>query len=223
MHQILKADILDIVPFEQGFIYIDKEVLENGSIKASFFAYDGETETFSPVSRRFYFETKFGLNYKQIVEHIKDFINCDCVLLSGKRAAVLMHDGTFFVFDSNGNPLKKTKIFYQDVPACSLVIDNKTFWCAVPENNAIVNYSPEEERVLMRVGGGKSKAFVHPVSLTKVMDKLYICNRNSYKIRTLDIENYAVKDYYTFDQPVHKYFKTLDFEYAQLASGVFVL
>lgn len=99
----------------------------------------------------------------------------------------------------------------------------KSLWCVVPERNAIINYSIDEARVLLRIGGGAQSAFSYPTSITLLGGSIFVCNRDSHKIRTVQINNstYAINDYRTFSEPVYKYFRVGGREYALLDSGVY--
>ena len=44
LQQILNTDIVDITSFDGGFVYTDKEDLEDGACKISFYEYEEEEE-----------------------------------------------------------------------------------------------------------------------------------------------------------------------------------
>ena len=126
-------------------------------------------------------------------------------------------------FDTDGTVAWSGELIYQDSPTKDIALDDTCFWSTVPEKNAIIRYSPVEKRVLLRIGGGSSTAFSEPVSITKIDNKLYICNKGNNKIRTIRLEDYAVKDYAVFNEPVYKFFKVGDKEYALLDSGIYCI
>ena len=91
------------------------------------------------------------------------------------------------------------------------------------QNNCIVRYSPSTEKIVLRIGGDASTAFLNPVSLSVYDNVLYVCNYQSCKIRTVNLKDYTVSDYKTFDEPVYRYIKTNDRELVELESGVYML
>ena len=93
----------------------------------------------------------------------------------------------------------------------------------MPELNAIICYAADERRVQMRIGGGKSTAFIEPVSIIRYGDRLFVCNKGSNKVRTITLGNYAVSDYLEFDEPVFKYFLAGEQEFVKLESGLYQL
>lgn len=226
LRQILNADIADIAPYDQGFVYTEKKTLENGACKISFFSYDCETGIAAPITKRTYAELKFGANGNRIADELGkngEFIFCESARFFNNLVVTLDRDGNFSIFSPKGSLLQQSELSYQNSPVCCPVAYEKTLWCVVPDRNAIINYSIEEGRVLLRIGGVNQSAFSHPESLSLILGKIYICNRDSGKIRTVQVENntYAVADYRTFDEPVYKYFRIYDREYALLKSGVY--
>jgi len=223
MRTIVRADILDVVPYADGFIYIQSEELEDGSIRASFFAYEQEGNTIFPVKRKDYLQCKFGSGYARIAHHLGDFVFCESRSLNSKTRAVLSRKGDLRLFSPDGDILREDTLLYQGSPASSFVQGEQSLWCVVPAQNAVIHYSLLERRVLLRIGGASSNAFSSPSSLTRAGDKLYICSKKAHKIRTVSLDNYAVRDHVTFQEPVERYFRAADKEYVQLASGIYRL
>lgn len=223
MRKILSADILDILPLEVGFMYAEKQTMKTGEETVAFFVYDQDRERVLPVKAGMYLEAKFGKGYRTIAEKIGDYISCDAVILPSGAVATLFSGGDMTIFNPDCSIAWSGQLLYQGFPAKDLALDGNAFWCTVPDKNAIIRYSPIERRVLLRIGGGTSTAFKRPVAITKIDSKLYICNETSNKIRTIRLEDYAVKDYIVFDEAIHKYFKVGFFEYVILDSGIYCL
>ena len=223
LKKIVTGEVLDIVPHAGGFMYADKRTLEDGSVRAAFFLYEQDKDESFPITTKTYLNHKFGDSFKPIAEHLGDFISCDAAIMLNSGVIALYDTGEMHIFNGNGTPAWEGTLTYQDEPVRDLAVDGKNVWCAVPDRNAVICYSPIEGRVLLRIGGGATSAFSYPVGITKYDDTLYVCNKNSYKVRTLTLENYSVKDYLVFKEPVLKYFRVLDHEYAALESGVYIV
>lgn len=223
LRKILGNQLLDIQPFQQGFLYTEKELLPNGSIKVSFYFYDRESDRSHAIVKSDYQQAKYGPAFRDIAGHLGDFITCETAPFGNRTVMAMYPSGNLHIFNTAGDEVFACELRYQDAAVRGPAVDESCFWCAVPERHCVISYSPAEKRVLLRIGGGKSKAFDTPVSVSKLLDKLYVCNKGSCKIRTIRLEDYAVKDYLTFDEPVHKYFKLLDKEYVMLDSGVYEL
>ena len=221
MVKILSADILDILPIEIGFIIATKETAPNGEAVVAAFAYDQEGERILPIKLQLYLECKFGSAYRQIASTIGDYISGSTAVLKSGGVISLFPTGELCYFNSDGSVAYSGDLLYQNSPTCDITMDGVCFWSTVPDRNAIIRYSPVEKRVLLRIGGDKSTAFDQPVAITKLDNKLYICNRGSCKIRTIRLEDYAVKDYAVFEEPVHRFFRVGNKDYALLDSGVY--
>lgn len=223
MIKILSADILDILPIEVGFIIATRETLPTGEATVATFVYDQEGARILPIKIGTYLECKFGAHYKNIAAILGDYITCASAVLKSGGAVALYPTGEMTFFDTDGTVAWSGELIYQDSPTKDIALDDTCFWSTVPEKNAIIRYSPVEKRVLLRIGGGSSTAFSEPVSITKIDNKLYICNKGNNKIRTIRLEDYAVKDYAVFNEPVYNFFKVGDKEYALLDSGIYCI
>lgn len=221
MTKILSAEILDIIPLEIGFIIATKESLPTGEATVATFVYDQEGARILPIKIGTYLEAKFGAEYKKIAMALGDYISCTSAILNSGGVITLYPTGEMTLFDVDGSVAWSGELNYQNSPARDISVDDTCIWSTVPEKNAIIRYSPVEKRVLLRIGGGASTAFDSPVSITQYENKLYICNEGNNKIRTIRLEDYAVKDYSTFNEPVFKYFRVGTKEYALLNSGIY--
>lgn len=226
LRHILNTDVVDITPIDGGFVYTEKEALQNGSCKISFYSYDCETGILAPITRREYTLAKFGKNGNRIADELGgkgEFIFAEPTEFYNGLVVTLGSNSGFSIFSPEGSLIRQSSLTYQGANVNSPVAYDKTLWCVVPERNAIINYSIEEGRVLLRIGGGLQSAFSYPTNLSLVSGKIYVCNRDSHKIRTVQVENntYAIADYRTFDEPVYKYFRVGDREFALLGSGVY--
>ncbi len=223
MKKIMDIDIADIVPFSKGIIVARKDTLKNGKTKISFFTYDVKLERPTASTRGAYLLNKFGEKYEAISEQLSDFIYCDAAVLPNKHVAIAYTSGEIGLFNDKGELYWTGDLQYKGCPISGVVPEGKYIWCVVPENNCIIRYSPTTEKIVLRIGGDSSTAFLNPVSLNVYENKLYICNYQSCKIRTVNLKNFSVEDYKTFDEPVYRYIKTNDREIVELESGVYML
>lgn len=223
MIKIVKAQLLDIVPLEIGFIYAQRAKLPNGQETVAFYVYDQDGDRILPVKIKMYLEAKYGLQYREIARKLGNYIACDAAVLKSNGVITLFEDGNMNIFDSDGAIAMQEKLIYQNCPIRSLALDGNCFWCVVPDRNSVVKFSPVEKRVLLRIGGGASMAFRRPLSVFKGDDLLYVCCQHNNAVRTINLNDYSVKDYLKFDEPLKKFFKVGFMEYAVLESGVYCI
>ncbi len=212
------------MPIPQGFVFACKDVMPAGDIRAKFLGYDAVAGKTVPLTKWIYLQYKFGDAFREISMQLKDFIFCECALLpSTKQLAVIYPSGMLKLFNAAGSCTLTDEIGYKEEKMQSISADGKAFWSVVPTLNAVVNYSPDDRRVLMRIGGGKSTAFDTPVSLTRIENSLYVCNEGSSMVRSINLGTYSVADYLTFQEPIYKYFIADNKEIVQLESGIYIL
>lgn len=223
MKKIMDIDIADIVPFSKGIIVARKDTLSSGKTKISFFTYDVKLERPTASTRGAYLLNKYGEKYEKIAEQLSDFIYCDAAVLPNKHVAIAYTSGEIGLFNDKGELYWTGDLQYKGCPISGVVPEGKYIWCVVPENNCIIRYSPTTEKIVLRIGGDTSTAFLNPVSISIYENKLYICNYQSCKIRTVNLKDFTVADYKTFDEPVYRYIKTNDREVVELESGVYLL
>ncbi|MBR3780262.1 MAG: hypothetical protein IKK63_03565 [Clostridia bacterium] len=223
MQKLFNADLLDIIPVERGFVYACREKSPEGEDAVAFYIYNQEIDIFEKIPVLTYINAKLGENGAVIARALGDFVTCNIINLAGNTIAASYSDGTLRIVDGNGEITGENKVEYLGNPACSPAANGMDLWFAVPDSNAIINYSVKHDRIEFRIGSPKEKAFFHPVDVSVYDNKLFICNANSYKIRTIDFNNYNVADYCIFNEPVSKYFRVKDVEYAVMRSGVYCL
>lgn len=223
MRRILSINIIDVVPFSKGLLFVRKEQLSNGSVKVSFFSYDITTGKIAPVTKSVYLLNKFGSAYAPIAEHLGDYVSCDTCRLPNGQTFVIYTTGEAGIFDDKGAVLWTGDILYQDAPARDAAADGRFVWCVVPKKNAIIKYSLAGKKVVMRIGGDRTTSFSLPGSVAIYDNMLYVSNRGSNKIRTIRLSDFAVEDYRLFEEPVHKYLRVQDKEFVILDSGVYIL
>ena len=222
MQKVFNADLLDIFPTEEGFIYACRESLGNADT-AGFFNYDMRADIFERIKITEYITAKYGEEGFGLAKTLGDFVSCQLRSVSPSSNIASYNDGTLKIFNNYGFITDTRKVKYLDYPARSPEPSGRDLWMTVPEANAVINYSIRYNRIEFRIGGLKEKAFSHPQSLSLYDGCLYVCNENSFNIKTVDLTTFKVSGYYTFNEPVSKYFRSGDSEYVLLKSGVYKL
>lgn len=224
MERIIQSVVLDILPHATGFLFAEMSFDKKGRETVNFYSYEQEKRDCFPITARTYLTHKFGEDYRDVVDEIGgDFISCDAAPLGKNGTAVVFETGEMYIFGLDGQLVWRGSVVYRDCPVRDLAVDGKNIWCAVPDCNAVICYSPAESRVTMRIGGGESLAFDQPVGVTKHGDMLYVANRRGQKVRSIRLTDFEVQDLRKFREPVHKFFISGDCQYVVLDSGVYSL
>ena len=223
MQKLFNADILDIFIVPTGFIYACKENSKSGEDIVSFFEYSTKKDEFKRIPVNKYISEKYGESGFAFAKQLGDFVTCNIHTVTDDTNIAAYDNGTVIVFDNEGIISKTLKVTYKNHPAVSPEPNGRDLWMAVPEANAIINYSLKYGRIEFRIGSAKEKTFSHPTGISIYDNYLYVCNASSFKIRTVGLESYSVKDYRIFNEPVYKYIRTEKSEYVMLDSGFYEL
>ncbi|MBQ7579712.1 MAG: hypothetical protein IJU39_00195 [Clostridia bacterium] len=223
MKRIVDSSVLDVVAFPSGFVFAKKEESPEGA-RAAFYCYNVVTKKMEAVRRSAYLQCKFGENFEKIVGIVGNFIFCDCVRMPNTgEVVVLTEDSKMFYISAQGELIWNEELCYRDAPVRDLTVDDNCVWCAVPDKSSVVRFSPSVKKVYIRVGGAETRTFSNPVGVSKYANDLYVSCGELNKIRRIDFQTYSVKDYKIFDEPVFKYYKIHDREFARLESGLYML
>ncbi len=223
MIKVVSLDILDLIGFQSGILFVLRENQNNDSVKVSFYSFDIETKSIATVTKNAYLLTKFGSAYAPIARQLGDYVSCDAAKLWNGHTFVIYSTGETGIFDDQGNLIKTADLTYREAPARDVAVDNNYIWSVVPEENLIIKYSLLQNRVIMRIGGDDSDTFSCPVSISEYNGYLYVCNKNSRKIKRIDLKNFLVEDYKEFDEAVYNYVQVDNNEFVILDSGVYLL
>lgn len=224
MKQIFSFKPLDIIPFQKGFIFVRVDGKDNnGNIKIGFYTYDISTGRVNHSTKSVYMRSKFGNAFKPIVDTIGDYISCAASTLENKKIHIVYPTGEMGTFDHDGNLVWTGDLLYHECAIRSLAVDKKHIWCAVPNFNSIIRYSPINKKVDFRIGGEQSKVFGKPMAISKYDNSLYVCNKNSCNITAVNLDNFVVTEYRAFDEPILRYFRTKNKEVVVLSSGIYIL
>lgn len=223
MLKIVSLDIVDLLSFPSGILFVLKENLDNGAVKVSFYSFDIATKSIATVTKSAYLLTKFGPAYSPIARQLGDYVSCDTAKLWNGNTFIIYSTGEMGLFDEDGALVRTGDLMYNGAPARDVAVDNNYIWSAVPAKNLIVKYSMLQNRVVMRIGGDNSTTFLSPVSVEEYDGYLYVCCKDARRIKRVNLDDYSVDEYKEFDEPVFKYLRVGKYEFVVLESGVYML
>lgn len=223
MESVFNGEILNITTFKKGFVFASRAVSESGKVVAQFYGYDAVNDNFTRIKKSVFMKIKFGYEYEEIARQLGDYVSCDAGFLPDGKVMAIYPSGEYNIFNTDGSVNVSSQLTYHGHSVCDIAVDGQYIWCAVPGENAVIKYSPREGRILLRVGGGETTAFEKPCAVTLIGSNLYICNQASRKIRSLNTQTNAVRDYRVFTEKVYKYINVCSKEFVWLQSGLYVL
>lgn len=221
--EIFKGEILSVTSFDRGFVFAVKKENAEGVFKVKFYGYDAVNDKFSSVKKTVYLKIKFGFEFEEIAQQLGDYVSCDAAVLSDGKVMTLYPGGEYALFNADGSASVSSLLTYRGAKACDLAPDGDCVWCVVPDENAIIKYSPADARIPMRIGGGKSTTFDRPCSVTLMGEKLYVCSSGTRTIREYNTETNKIRDYMKFDEKVFKFIPSGERKFVWLKSGLYEL
>ena len=223
MQQILKIHLADMIRFSKGVLFVREEKQPDETTKVTFFAYTVEDHKIAPITKSVYLLNKFGPAFKPVEKQLGDYVSCDAGKLPDGGAAVIYPTGELGLFSPDGALRWTGDLLYHDSPARDVAVENRHLWSVVPDQRAVIRYSLATNKVVMRIGGGTTGTFGKPVAIAEFDNRLYVCDREKFCIKTVDLADFSVRDYRQFEEPVHKYIQAAGKEFAVLNSGVYIL
>lgn len=221
MNGIYKGEILNVTGFDKGFVFAVKKENDRGVLMVKFYGYDAVNDKFTSIKKNVYLKIKFGFEYEEIVETLGDYVSCDAATLSDGRVMAIYPGGEYYIFNPDGTVYLSSQLTYKGSPAGEIVPDGDCIWCVVPDENAIIKYSPSDARIPLRIGGGAATTFNRPCSITKEGDVLYVCNQGSRKIRAYNTQTNKVKDFMNFNEKIFRYIISGKRKFVWLKSGLY--
>ena len=221
MNGIYKGEILNVTGFDKGFVFAVKKENDRGVLMVKFYGYDAVNDKFTSIKKNVYLKIKFGFEYEEIVETLGDYVSCDAATLSDGRVMAIYPGGEYYIFNPDGTVYLSSQLTYKGSPAGEIVPDGDCIWCVVPDENAIIKYSPSDARIPLRIGGGASTTFNRPCSITKEGDVLFVCNQGSRKIRAYNTQTNKVKDFMNFNEKIFRYIISGKRRFVWLKSGLY--
>lgn len=221
--KIFGNDAIHMLPLPGGFIIANKQCEYPDHIVVTYKMATLETNVLNAVTRNVYQLAKFGNNFKQFEQILKDYLNCKTLQLPGGKLFSVYPDGKAAIYSSSAEPVWEGYLKYKDLGPADVVRQGDLLWASFPESNALIRYNLNTMREELRVGGGEHSAFSFPTGLWIEGDKLLCCNTDANRILEMDLSTFSVYDYAEFEEPVKQYIRVADTEIVLLESGVYTL
>lgn len=222
MKKIFDGKIYEIIPKSDGIIFpYQKAIVDEGDI-VWYKMLSLENSTLTDVSETIYMNMKFGSNYNVAVNVSKNFVSEKSLILPDGRLLLCSDNGQVFIIDADGMINISGEIKYRDQVPSDIAFCKNSIWASFCDSNVLIRFNIATMRAELRIGGKKSP-FDSPQDVFIVGEDAFICNSGSNKIIKVNLENYSVEDYYTFEEPVYSYVKSGNYEFVLLDSGLYVI
>ena len=223
MEQLFEGKIYDILPTPGGIIfsYANKEY-EDGTVEISYKMISFDSRRITDIAKNIYMINKFGNNYKALERLCENYVTAKSIVLPGGKVFLLHDDGKAQFVDSDGEPLWTGSLIYKNNIPSDIVLLEDGLWACYEKGNALMRYSLTTMRQELRVGVNNSP-FDGPCDLFEENGEVIICNKNSKKLLSLNLNDYNVLEYENFEEPLLQYVNVKGYRFVSLESGLYVI
>lgn len=222
MKQIYGTDALQVLPYQNGFIFVVKQEEHEGKAVVAYRMLDLERMTMNAVTRNVYLLAKFGNLFERFEENPEDFLAVNTLFLPEHRLLVCDQKGEVSVYAGDGTVVYAGAFSYQGALPDSFVLGENCFWVSYPKAGAVIRYGLHSFRPELRIGGGAGP-LPAPEGLLYQHDRLLFCSPTEQKVLQLDPVRFETQEYHTFEEPIHRYYKFHSHEIVVLDSGIYKL
>ena len=222
MKEIFSGEIYEVLPLNDGILFSYHKDTIDENVLVAYKMVNFDTGRFTDVAKNIYLVTKFGNNYKAIINNCDNYITVKAILLPNGKVFLLSADGTAQLLDTDATPIWKGDMIYRKSTPSDIVLYNNSLWVCYPESNALVRYNLATMREELRIGGVNSP-FDKPRSMFLEGNCVTVSNQESGKLIKVNLDTYAVEELETFEEPLYQYVKSGSNRFAVLESGLYYL
>lgn len=222
MKKIFDGKIYEILPKTDGIIFsYQKAVVDDGEV-VWFKMLSVENSTMTDVGKNIYWNLKFGSNYPAAVKVCENFVSVKSLILPNGRLLLCCENGQVFIIDADGMINIAGELKYRDQAPTDIAFYKNSVWASFADTNVLMRFNINTMRAELRIGG-KSSPFDCPKNIF-IEDRIaFVCNGGTNNIVKVDLENYSVEEHLRFEEPVHAYVKSGNYEFVLLDSGLYVM
>ncbi len=222
MKKIYDGKIYEVMPKTDGIIFpYQKAVVEEGDI-VWYKMLSFENQTMTDVSETVFWNIKFGSNYPIAIKLCKNFVSLKSIILPNGRLFLCDEKGQVFIIDNDGLINIAGELKYRDEIPSGIALYKNSIWASFSSTNVLIRFNINTMRAELRIGG-KSSPFSSPKNIFIDGDNAYVCNNSTNSIVKVNLENYSVDDYYNFEEGVHSFVKSGNYEFVLLDSGLYLI
>lgn len=221
MKKIFSEEAMQMYATADGLAVVYRCSEENGKICIGFRRIVFKTGQLKNVPKSFYLLSKFGEHYRNIESVSQNYLTCQAMEI-GQDMLLVETDGSAKRIDESGEIIWQGDLKYRNAPPKSIGLSNRSFWASYPEDNSLIRFNLKTMREELKLGGPRS-AFSQPEGIWIDGDEMMVCNAGSGKLWKVNLSSYAVTEYASFNEPVHRYLRHGTYEFVLLDSGIYLL
>lgn len=222
MKKIFSGEIFEVLPLSNGIIFSYCKDTIDDNIIVAYKMISFDNGRFTDVAKNIYLITKFGNNYKAVAAHCDNYITVKSIVLPNGKVFLMSADGTAQLLDNDAATIWTGNLMYRSCAPSSIVLHNNALWVCYADCDVLLRYNLATMREELRIGGTKFP-FDKPRDLFLEGDNAMVSNQGSRKIVRINLKDYTVFDYESFDEPLYQYVNVSENRFAVLESGLYLI
>ncbi len=222
MVKVFDETAIGILPLNNGFIVAARRADDGGKMVVGYNLISFEQGSIKAVTRNVYLLAKFGQYYERMEAALDNPFYWNVTQLPNDKQLCLYPDGEAKLFDTEARVTWNGELKYNGHGAADVCFLNRDIWCSFPEDRCIARLNPTNMSIELRIGD-ESSAFAKPTALFAEGSTLYVCDEKQGVVWAVNTEDYTVRCFAEFLEPVYKFVKIGDIALVHLESGVYKL
>lgn len=222
MKKVFSGEVYEVMPLSNGIIfsYCKSKTEENVIVAYKMISFDNGR--FTDVAKNIYLITKFGNNYKAVVNACDNYITAKSIVLPNGKVFLMSADGTAQLLDNDATPVWSGNLSYRSCKPSDIILYGNALWVSYPDCNALLRYNLTTMREELRIGGARSP-FDRPYDLFLEGENVMVSNQGSQKLTQVNLNTYCVSDYEQFEEPLYQYVKANENRFVVLKTGLYLI
>lgn len=223
METIFNGEVCELLPLSNGLIFsYCKDRVDEKQADIAYKMISFEDGRVSFVTTPMYQLTKFGSNYKAVMEYCDNFIADKALVIPGGKVFLMRSSGAAYFLNNDATPLWTGSLTYRSSAPSDIALYNNSLWASYDEYNVLLRYNLSTMREELRIGGNSSP-FDKPGELFVQGDNVIVSNRGSGKLLQVNLNTYSVTEKESFNEPVYQYLAVSDYRFVILKSGLYLI
>ena len=222
MQKIFEGEIFDVLPLSNGIIFSYCKDIVDDNIMVAYKMISFDNGRFTDVAKNIYMLTKFGNNYKAVAAQCDNYITVKSILLPNGKVFLMQTDGTATLLDNDASPVWTGSLVYRSCTPSDILLYNNALWVCYADCDVLLRYNLSTMREELRIGGAKSP-FSKPRNMFLEGDAAMVSNQESKSIIGINLKDYTVFEYETFDETLYQYINVSGNRFVVLESGLYLI
>ena len=186
MEKVFSGEIYEILTISNGIIFSYCKDYVDGGVMVAYKMASLDTGRVTDITKNIYLVTKFGNNYKAVINHCENYITVKSIVLPTGKVFLVDEYGNAQLIDNDASVVWSGSLLYHSYIPSDVVLYKNSLWASYPDCNSLVRYNLTTMREELRIGGNKSP-FKNPKDLFVDENNVFVSNKDSNELLSVDL------------------------------------